>query len=138
MHPRGKINVIGVVLLCAGVYGGWWGFTYLPARLDHLDVKEAVKAAYSQAKVQNLAEVRNTLMAKVNHKSLGWHMAEDEAGNLVRTPGLGIKDEAVTIEKNEVTGTITVNVEYDRLIELKPFDKKEIKHFIATFTGPIH
>jgi hypothetical protein len=138
VHPRGKVNLIGVVILAAAVYGGWWAWTYVPSRMDHLDVKEAVKSAYNQAKIQNMHEVRSTLFLKLNDKTLGWHMAEDEAGNLVRKEGLGVKDEQIIIEKNEVTGTISVSVEYDRLILLKPFDKQETKHFIATFSGPIH
>jgi hypothetical protein len=136
--PRGKINLVGVGILLVLVYVVWWAVTYGPARLDHFDVKEHVIAAFNQAKTDNMLNVRGALISKLNGKTLGWHMAEDESGNLVRKPGLGIKEEQMIIDRDEVNGTITVTVEYDRLVELKPFKKTEVKHFIASHTGPIH
>lgn len=139
MRPHGKVNLVGLVILGGLAYGVWWAVTYVPARMDHLDVQEAVKSTYNAARGGNELELqtRATLLAKLNDKTLGWHMAEDESGNLVRKPGLGIKDEQITLVRDEVTNLYTVTVEYDRLIFLKPFNKQELKHFVATYSGPI-
>jgi hypothetical protein len=137
VRASGKVNLIGVVIVGAVAYGGWWLFTYAPAKLDHLDVKEAIIAGYNQAKTDNLGNVRLTIMNKLNGKDFGWHYEIDEANHRVRKPGLGIKDEQLIIEKNDVTDSITVTVEYDRTIELKPFDKEETKHFYFSKVGPI-
>ena len=137
MRPYGKVNLIGVAILAALVYGVWWGITYVPARMDHLDVKESVKAAANQAKTDNEANAKHVLMSKLNNKDFAWHREEDEAGVLQRKGGLGVKDEQVTLQKDDVTNLITVTVEYTREIELKPFDKVEFKQFYFSYSTPI-
>lgn len=139
MRPSGKVNLVGVAMLAGLTFGVWWLVTFAPSRLDHLDVKEHVKAAYNAAKAGTEAEnqTRGTLLTKLNAKTLGWHMAEDESGNPVRRDGLGIKDEQIVITRDEVTGLLTVTVEYDRVIDRWPLKTQQIKHFVATHTGPL-
>ena len=137
MRASGKVNLILVLILGALVYGVWWGVSYGPSKMDHFDVKEAIIAGYNQAKTDNVQNVRQTVMNKLNDNTLGWHYEIDEANVLVRKPGLGIKDEQLTIDKNDVTDMITVSIEYDRVVELKPLEKEEIKHFYFSKTGPL-
>jgi hypothetical protein len=139
VRPSGKVNLLGIALFGALVYGVWYAVTYGPAWLDHGDVKEFVTAAFNAAKSENLGTVKGVLLSKMNdNKNLGWHYEVDEAGVRQRKPGLGVKDEQVVVERNDVTNMITISVEYDRVIELKPLEKEEIKHYFFMKTGPLN
>lgn len=132
VRPYGKVNLIGLGIAAVVLYGFWWLFQYGPAYLDNLDVKEAADAALAVAQNKGSDDMlRNTILVRTNVKTLGWHREEDEAGNLVRKEGLGLKPENITIDRDDSTGMITLRVEYDREIELKPFDKVEFRRFVV-------
>jgi hypothetical protein len=137
VRASGKVNLLGVAILAGLTVLVWWCITYVPVHMDHLEVKEAVKAAANQAKTDNEKNAWGVLISKMNYKTLGWHREEDEAGVLVKKGGLGVKDEQVTVEKNDVTNLITVTVEYTREIERWPFKNPEFKKFYFQHTTPL-
>ena len=135
MRPYGKVNLIGLVIVFAVVYGIWWGAMYGPAYLDNIDVKAGVTASLAVAKQDNDEAVKNTILLATNGKALGWHHETAEDGTVIKKPGLGIAREQVFVERNDATQMITVRLEYDREIELNPFDKIDWKHFVVEMSG---
>ena len=51
---------------------------------------------------------------------------------------LGLTDEQIVIERDTVNRLVTITVEYDREIQLKPFPgKTKIIHFVEQKSGPL-
>lgn len=114
----------------------WAGWVYGQAYLDHFDVKEEVWLAFSTT-VTGEHEARARLMQALNAK-IGWHYELDEGtGEETIKPGLGVPDEAVEIVLNPETKVVRVRVEYDRVLPLKPSDRRTTVHFVAEKTGKL-
>jgi hypothetical protein len=125
MRPAGKINLIAVVLI-AGVFGGiWWIVNYSSAYLDNLDVHDAVKSAYNTCWRYPDGQLSFEIRNKLNASTLGWHEELDETGALKRVNGLGITEDDVHIERDEVATTIHINVTYKRKVYLWPWPGKD-------------
>lgn len=136
MRPTGKVNLVGVAILAALVFAGWYGFTYSPAYMDNLDAEKAVEAGFNAMKSANDNQVRAEVLARLNARTLGWHREEDEAGNLVKKEGLGIKPEQIFIERDDVNNTATVRVTYIREIERWPLEGSVTKEYTVEKVGP--
>lgn len=136
MSRSGKVNPVSILLLLAAVGGGWWMFTYLPIHWDHLSVREAVDSAAAEYLVAGEDTAKRKLLARLNRltaggETIGWHFETDEEGNEERVPGLGLTEDNVTIEWDEANKQVTVRVEYDRVVELKPLEDRKTVHFSA-------
>lgn len=136
-RPKGKINFIGVLMLAGITYGIWWIVTYSTVYLDNLDVKNAVNTAFNQSPRSTDEAMRAGVIRALNFNSVGWHWEENDDGLKQRKPGLGLTDEQVEIERDEVNNTILVRVAYAREVELAPFDKLDTVKFVVEKQGKI-
>jgi hypothetical protein len=137
VRPQGKVNLIGVVMLAGITYAIWWIVTYSTVYLDNLDVKDAVNSAFNQSVRAADADLRQGIVRRLNFSPLGWHWEETDSGERVRKPGLGVPDEGIEIERDDVANTILVRVTYEREVELLPFDKLDMVKFVVEKQGKI-
>ncbi len=129
--PSGKTNPISVLLLLGAVGGGWWLYTYGPIYWDNLEVKDEVSKGVNQAILEGDAAARLTLLIRMN-KSVGWHFEIDPQTEAeVVKPGLGLEKEQVVVNSDTSTRTVTVRVEYDRVVPLWPFKQRKTLHFVV-------
>jgi hypothetical protein len=134
-RPTGKINLIAVVLLLGAVAFIYSVIMFSKPLLDNLDVKEHIEAAYNQA--DGMDDQRMKLLIETRCASVGDHEEDDGFGTIRTRPGLGLTDENITIERNEVAQTISVRVEYARKVTLAPTTRVYILHFHPEISGPI-
>ena len=137
MRPTGKINLIAVVILGAIAYGIWWVVTFSPIYLDNIDVKEAVESGFNLSARADDATVAQTIFAKVNNSKVGFHEEDDGYGTITTKPGLGLKEENLTILRDTVTGRISIVLDYQRKVLLKPLKKVKFVQFNVKREGPI-
>jgi len=136
MRAHGKVNLIAVLILGAVVGGIWWLGSYSGVYLDNLEVKDKVTSAFNSWGIKNEDSIRRMLLMQLNDKHLGKHRETNDFGEEVEVGGLGITDEQLTIEADDVNRQLTVRLEYDR--EVKPLLLKSTKrvHFVVEKTGP--
>jgi hypothetical protein len=132
--PYGRIDLGSLVLIAAFVgfvYGVWMFSTPV---LDNLDVKEAIDVALNQAQRSD-EELERVILQRLS--KVGTHQAVDDFGNLVVEEGLGLTEENIYIERNEVAGTLFIRVSYDRVVQLKPTKSTYTLSFSPEKEGPI-
>lgn len=137
MRPSGKVNLIAVVILGAIAYGIWWVITFSAVYLDNIDVKEAVVSGFNVSGRSQDEAVAITILGICNAPSLGHHEEEDGYGTVKTVGGLGVKREDITIERDEVAKRISIVVEYQRKVLLKPLSKVKFVKFRVKKEGPI-
>lgn len=137
MRPHGKVNLIAVVILGAIAYGIWWVITFSGVYLDNIDVKDAVEGAYNESNRKDDVTTAGTIIAKTNLSTLGNHEEDDGYGTITTKGGLGLKDENITVVRDEVLKRITITVQYQRKVELKPLKKVKFVKFRVVKDGPI-
>jgi hypothetical protein len=140
MKPSGKVNPVSVLALLALGGATYWAILFLPVYYDNLEVKEALDAAFSQARVEGEERAKTWLMRRLNgvtpgQGTLGTHLEVDEDGVERELPGLGVPEENVTFTWDDRESTLTLRVEYDRVVVLKPSDKRKVLHFVAEKKG---
>ena len=134
VRDSGKVSLGTLVLLL--LLGGavYVGALYLPLWVDSLDVKEAVAAAHNLAgRNLNDALLRNEIRTRT--AQMGTHEEQDTWGNVRSVPGLGLTDEQILIERNPVTGSVRIEVEWDRVVTLRPTRRAHTFHFRAVKEG---
>ncbi|MBI3183087.1 MAG: hypothetical protein HYZ28_13195 [Myxococcales bacterium] len=129
MRPTGKVNYVTLALIVAALGGIYWVIFFAPVYLDNMDVKEAIEAAYNQSSQLGDDPLRKFVLDRVNSSQLGNHREDDGYGNVKVVGGLGIKPEQITIERNEVTRRIRIQVEYAREVVLKPTSRVRTVRF---------
>lgn len=130
--PRGAVNPVSVIIILALIGLGWWLYTFLPVYWDNLSVREAAGAAAIDW-LRGEESVKATVMRRLNMATpegvVGWHFATDEEGNETKVPGLGVAEEDITVNWDEASRTVTIRISYDRVVEMKPLDKRRTVHF---------
>ena len=133
--PYGKINLIGLVLILA-VVGAIYAVVILSGPyVDNMDVKEKVDAAYNQSHRRTDDELKKFIVTETS--TFGEHDEDDGFGNVKTVRGLGITPDNITIERNDVTNTILIRVDYDRKVILSPTNKVKYIHMHVQHQGPI-
>lgn len=139
MKPSGKVNPVSVLLVLALIGAAYWAVIFVPIYLDNLDVREAVDAAFSRYHVDGEERARQFLMDRLNvhtpQGTIGHHFEIDEEGIEQELPGLGVPEENVTMDFVERDSQLTVRVEYDRVVVLKPSQKRRTLHFVVEKSG---
>ena len=102
--------------------------------LDNLDVKEAIDVALNQAQRSD-DDLQRLILTRLS--KVGTHPAEDDFGNAVEEPGLGLTEDNIYIERNEVAGTLLIRVSYDRVVQLKPSKSTYTLSFSPEKEGPV-
>jgi hypothetical protein len=100
--------------LVGGIYAVW---AFSKPVLDNLDVKEAIAVALNQSGRDDQA-LKSVIIDRLQR--VGSHWAEDEYGNVVQREGLGLTPDDITVERNEVAGTLFIRVDYERVVPLPP------------------
>ena len=134
VRDSGKVSLGTLVLLL--LLGGAVYFLalYLPLWVDSLDVKEAVAAAHNLAgRNLNDAVLRNEIRHRTSE--MGTHEETDAFGNTELVRGLGLTDEQILIERDDVTGDVRIEVEWERVVTLKPTRHEHTFHFRAVKEG---
>jgi hypothetical protein len=137
VRPSGKVNLIAVVILGALAYGIWWVITFSSVYLDNIDVKEAVDAGFNLSNRGDDVAILNAILAKTNASTLGIHDETDEFGVVTQVGGIGLKEENITVTRDEVLKKISITVEYQRKVFLKPSAKVKYVKFRVQKEGPI-
>jgi hypothetical protein len=139
--PSGKINPVSVLLLLAVGGGVYWAVLFGPVYFDNLDVREAVDAAFSRYHIEGEKRARQYLLDRLNTRTpegtIGHHFEVDDDGVERELPGLDVPEEDVSFDYDERTSELTVRVEYDRVVVLKPTRKRRTVHFVVQKTGAI-
>lgn len=127
-----------MLLLLGAIAGGWALVVYGPAYYDHFGVKEAVWLAFTRAQTDlSPAEARAQLLHNLNTQ-VGWHFqVDDETGEERVQPGLGISEDAVEVKVDTELNLVRVHLEYDRVLLLKPSNRRTTVHFVAETAGKI-
>ena len=137
MRPSGKVNLIAVVILGAIAYGIWWVITFSGIYLDNIDVKDAVEGAFNESNRKDDPSTAGAITSKCNMSTLGDHEEDDGYGTIKTVGGLGLKEENVTIVRDDVAKRISIVVEYQRKVLLKPTSKVKYVKFRVVREGPI-
>jgi hypothetical protein len=128
-----RTNPVTVLVLLALVFAGWWAFTFGPLYFDHLEVREA--AAQTIALIPGAREPKEAAQTPVGRLNtrVGWHyQIDEETGEERVVPGLGIDfDEGVTVDYDPSTRLAVVRISYDRVVQLKPLERRQRVHFVA-------
>jgi hypothetical protein len=134
VREAGRINLVGLLLLGALAAGVWAAVLLVPLYVDHLDVKEAVTVVHNLAgRVHNDGVLRAELRERT--RGLASHLEPDDFGVLRSVPGLGLTDEQIVIERNPVTGSVLVEVRYEREVRLRPTRRTHTLSFRAQREG---
>lgn len=138
MPTSGRINLFSLALVGAIFTGMYIVVVFAPAYADDVDVREAVTAAYNSSGRQPDDELRRMIQDRLNQApGVGTHKEDDGFGNIVERPGLGLTDEQVIIERDEVRGMISIRVEYARDVLLRPTKRIYKLAFSVRKEGPI-
>lgn len=127
MKPYGKVELANLILLAVLAGFIYSVIIFSPPVLDNLDVKEAISTALAQARRLNDDQLKALIVSSVD--DTGWHWEENEVGEMVEVPGLGITNDDIFIDRNTVAGVITIRVSYARHIRLKPTQKTVTMEF---------
>src|SRR5579871_5930463 len=84
--------------------------------IDNSAVGEQIVGAYNQGTFLDDTGIRKFLIQETDR--IGDHEVVDEMGNSRIATGLGLKDEDITIERNDVAGTILIRIDYERKVQL--------------------
>jgi hypothetical protein len=127
-----NLGTIAVVAVLAAVI--YVAAKIVPFYVDHMDVKEAVEAAF------NLAG-RNTndsiLRAEIRDRTklMGNHVETDSWGVDHVVPGLGLTDDQITIERSRITDNVRIEVLYHREVDLALFNRVHVLELRAIKEG---
>jgi hypothetical protein len=133
VRPTGKVSLGGLVLALAVVGGLWAAVLFLPVYADNMDVQKAVREAWLASRKQSDEWLIGSLNAKLRH--VGTHVEDDGFGNEVVKPGLVLTRDQVWVDRNSVTGEVTVQVTYQRDVRLKPLSKVVTLTFQPSMEG---
>lgn len=139
MRNRGEsANPVTYLLLLVLAGVAFYGYYVLPLYYDNLAAKDAVGEAWSTYLIRGEDYAKVQLLVRLNSKSPDTHhIAVDDEGIEHVKPGYGIKEEQVVFDFDEKAKKLTVRLEYDRIVDFKPFKKRKIYHLIAEKTGSI-
>jgi hypothetical protein len=134
VRDSGKVSLGTLVLLL--LLGGavYVGVLYVPLWVDSLDVKEAVAVAHNLAgHNQPDSFLRGEIRGRTAR--MGTHEESDGWGGRRVVPGLGLTDEQIVIERNPVTGSVRIAVDWDREVVLRPTQRRHTFHFHVVKEG---
>lgn len=135
VKPYGRINIGGLLwlaVLAAIVYAA---VMFSPLYLDNLDVKGAAARAVAQANKLTDVAIQQYIVNQTER--VGTHFVEGEDGRLEERQGLGLAPEDILVERDPNGAYITVQVRYQRRVELKPFNRFSTVDFTVEKDGPI-
>lgn len=130
MDKTNPVTVLVVLLLLAA---GWWGWIFGPLYIDHLEVKEAASQIVNLVpQARGVDDAIATPLTRLNTR-VGWHyQVDEETGEESVQPGLGLTAENnVVLDVDEERKHIKVRIAYSRVVQLKPFQRRQRVAFAA-------
>lgn len=134
MRRNGETNPVTWIVVLALAGAGFYGFHVGPVYMDNLEVKEAAAEAFNVYWNENEDSARAKLVSRLNQKNQSKHLEVDENGVEAWKPGLGIDPERVTFTEGG-DGTLTVRVNYDRVVIFSPLKKRKTFNVTAEKVG---
>jgi hypothetical protein len=135
-RPRGKVNLIGLLMMMGIATSIYLGILLWQPIVDNFDVREHISAAYTQAGTLDDEGIRHLIEARTSR--MGDHIEEGSDGTVRTLPGLGLVDNDITVLRDEVTHTILIRVDYTRKMELVPTHRLWSFKFHPQTAGPLH
>lgn len=136
MRKNGETNPVTILVFLLIGAAAFYVYHVGPLYMDNLDAKGYVAEAFNQYFLDGEEKARGRLIIEMNTRCPGTsHYEVDEDGVESIKPGFGLKDENVTFTYDEKTRVLRVRVEYDRIVEFKPFKKRKTYHLIAEKVG---
>ncbi len=136
-HGESANPVTYLMFLALGA-AGFYAFHVGPLYYDNIAAKDAVGECWSTYILKGEKFAVEQLLVRLNAKSPDTsHIETNEEGVESVVPGYGVKPEQVTIDFDEKSRKLTVRLEYDRIVDFKPFKKRKVYHLVAEKTGTI-
>lgn len=135
MRPHGKVSITTLILLAAFAAGIYALIVLSPIVGDNFSVQEVVAIAYNQSNKYDDEALRNLIREKL--RRVGTHKKDDGFGNISEEMGLLLTDEQIVIDRNVPAGTIRIQVDYEREVELKLIRRVVYLQFHPAKEGPI-
>jgi hypothetical protein len=138
---RGKTNPVTVLSILGLIVAAWYGFYMVPLFLDNLEAQEACAQAVNIAAGEGEAVAKAAIQHRLNeihggNPPVGWHyVIDEETGVESEQNGLGVLADNIEVTINEQAKTIDVTMQYDRVVQLKPLDKRTTTHFSIHKSG---
>jgi hypothetical protein len=126
-------NPFTILLFVALAVAAYAAFFYVPLYMDNLDVKEAVAQAYNVVLLEGEAGAKSKFVFRTS--TIGEHFQVNDDGVEEVKPGLGLLEDSLVV--TEAGTKLTVSIEYDRVIVLKPTEKRRTVHFSVMKTGTV-
>jgi hypothetical protein len=116
------VKNVGVLLVLAAVASVIYvAAKVVPFYVDHMDVTEAVEATFNLAgRNINDGILRGEIRSRTGR--MGSHIETDTWGVNHVVPGLGLTDEQIVIERSRITDNVSIEVTYQREVELSLFN----------------
>jgi hypothetical protein len=135
VQPRGAVNLSNWIggLAAAGVI--YSAVIFGPPYLDNLDVRSATDAALTLGYMYRHELIAQKIMLQVNEgpTQVGTHWIQDEETlEWLERPGLGLEEDNIRTEANEMTKTLRIDVDYVRKVRLFPSKEFRDLHFHIT------
>lgn len=118
MKPYGKVNLVSLLFIAAIAGAIYSVIMFSPAVVDNLDVQEEMAKMINQADRLSDDQIRTILVARLNQ--IGTHYEEQGDGTWAEVKGLGVTNDNLTVDRDTVSGVLTLRVDYIRQIKLKP------------------
>lgn len=137
----GKTNPVTVLSIIGLVVAGWYAFYMVPLFMDNLEAQEACAQAVNIAAGEGAEAAKAAILHRLNeihggNDPAGWHyVVDEETGVEGVANGLGVLGDNITVTINEQAKTIDVDMQYDRVVQLKPLDKRTTTHFTIHKAG---
>lgn len=136
MRNNGETNPVTYLVLVALVAAGFYGYHVGPLYFDNLEARDAAGEAFAVWSLQGEKYALDKLLVRLNAKSPNTsHYEVDKEGVESIKPGYGLSKDNITFDWDEGTRKLSVRIEYDRVVEFKPFNKRKTYHLVAEKTG---
>ncbi|MBM4781557.1 MAG: hypothetical protein GQE15_28105 [Archangiaceae bacterium] len=123
-------TLLGYVLALAVVAGIWAGVTFVPFYFDHFEVKDVFNSTFNQFRETGPEHIKERLIDNLDNLPWAKHEELDQFGETQMVKGMGLPEEAITIDFNEQTKVLDMRLEYSRKVSLRPFNKVHILKFV--------
>ena len=135
MRPSGAVNPISVLLVAALLAAVYWAIVAGPMYLDNFTVREIAETTIPRAYQSSDEALVQDVVTRLNMNEVGWHREDDENGQGLEVPGLGVSAQNVAIERDEAAHHLRVTIRYSRDVRLVPTSKWTTIDFEATKEG---
>lgn len=112
----GRINLIGIVLAVALIFGGVWAYTFLPYKFDHLQMNECVKGAARSWHQMSVVDAKRRLSDEMYNRDVPDYIQEDMC------------------EFKEEVATKTVRCEWNVIVVWPIVGKEKPLHYVSEAT----